>query len=474
MDKQLRELIERQTKLQLRIVEKSREYAGADAESQAELGAALDGMIADREALEEKIGRIRAANGGAQFHLVREDQPLVGRGGSRRALTLEDIPTPADLARRDRLLRRALGGERLSDEQTSEAYREYPVERLMWKRAGQVLSADRSEFTEEEDAAWAQYQANLQAFDKGSQAAQAAPVNQRAYSNVLNLTDGSGGEAVPTLLESMFWPRVFSYAARPNAVDGNFTVRRLPFMSNLDVPLLGGTPAWAEIAAAADGTTQRPTTSKHSFAAVKYGAHVPIAQEHLIGGGATNLEQAVLEWIAEGYARTINAAVTNGAADKSVKGIVTRAPTGHTTASGTAVSLADVRAFIRGLGEDIIDDGTAMVQTRLATEAVIAGLITESVRDFNISREGRVILPYGVGIPQWNVDIDAIPAAAGAGNHVMVAGLFRHYAKVYVGGMRFGRFYDQLSDTTLLSFFQIQAGDVVRTEAFSRLTMKSS
>lgn len=470
MDAELKKTLRAHNKLQNQIVEKAREHAAeTDEARRGELKAELDCMIAERMRLEENMDSLRAASAGVNYQIVRSDQPLIGSGASRREMTLEDIPTSAQIAQRHRLLRRLAAGETLSDEQMSEAHREYPVERLMVQRMGHMAKAKGAkEFTEEQDRAWQQYQANLQAFDRGKISDEPTQFRYQ-FSPVLDLSAGFGGEAIPTLLEAMFWPRLYNFAARPMANDANLTVRRLPFQANLDIPLLGGTPAAVVVAAGMEGAEVRPTTSSMSFSPVKYAMHVPIAFEHMIGGGATDLEMAVLDWIAEGFSRSLNLHGTTGDGNRKLKGVVADAGAGATTATNSAVDLAAVRKWLTSLTEDVISRDGTMAMMTLATESAIAGLVKEDDRDFGITPEGRLVLPYGVGIPQWNVNVAQIAASAVVG----VAGDFRQYAKVYVGAMRFGRWYDQLSDTTLVSFFQICAGKVVRPEAFKKLTVKT-
>lgn len=431
--------------------------------------------FADAQRAHEDLERARQSNDLPDLQIVRGDTFLGNSPSGRRDGADRDLtpPSPRELADRHELLIATLSGRELTEEETVQAYRVFPVEKLFVKRILQLSQVDGYDFEPDERKAWAQYQASMRSFNAGN-------FESRAYTNVMNLADGAGAEVIPTVLQTRIWPDV--YRMGPLADDTGLTVIRLPWEAKTEVALLGGTPDAVVRGPGVDGDPVKPTTGKIAFSPKKYSLHVPLASEILIGGGYTDIETRITQWIAKGFGRRFNIDRTDGdGGNAHVKGFLQDAQTGVTTASGTAITATEVRDLIIAYGEDYLGRPGTRFMCTLATENYIAQLRTSNgQREFPLNGvEGRPILPYGVGMPTWNRAMDQIPTTAAAGNEPCAIVDLAEYAVLYIGQMRFAREYDVLSDSQLLGVFMstdsklIQDGSV-KTASAQKLVMKSN
>lgn len=458
--------------------------------------------FADAQRIHGELETARAANDLPDIEVVRSDRGLPpnpsGGISPRSGGDLSEIPSPMDLLDRHQLMMRALSSmsrtqnddgttrtlglfaDQLTDDEVGRATRVYAVERLFVKRIAELCEVGDMQMTADERKAWAQYQASAKAFERGD-------FQSRAFTNVLNLGTNQGAEVIPTILQAQIWPRVFMQG--PLADDNLVYVIRLPWEAKTDVALLGGAPKATVVAPGANATPGQPRTAKVNFDPNKYTLMTAMASELITGGGFTDIERRLVDWLAEGFGVAFNEDGTVGDGSNKMKGFLGDAAT-VTAASGTTFTADEVRSTIIGLGDHWIGRPNVRAMCTLAVENRIAqmrvtsgtgGTASTDGREFMVApTTGRLILPYGLGMPLWNRAMSEVPASAGANNHVFAVGDFSQYARCYVGAMRFGRDYELQSDSHLLAFFQsadaktiYDSGDTSKPAPFRKLTLAS-
>lgn len=378
------------------------------------------------------------------------DDILMGRDFSYEPVEVDAI------MRRTELNYRAQRGERLTDEQTVEATRIYPVERLLGRHLVEMARPGASGMTSEQRKAWVDHAGRMEKAE-------------RALSNAYNTaTANQGGSLIPETLAT----QIFAAAAYtgPFADDTGLTVFRNEVNGKFNLPTIeGADKAVAGVQAeGADGTIARLSTGIVELTPVKFAVHRAASWE-MLTGDYVSLEAWLSRNAGQAFGRQMNADRTTGG-----NGIVGAAPAKSVTArvatfTGTLVNEAAVTALVKLLDVEYWARPGAMFQMHANTELDLLALKdgTTNARTYPRDQSGRLILPRIGNRYQLNNALDDSNFASG--DLAAIVGDRAEYAVLYVGGFRVASDYEQISDQFLLSWYMSHDGAPAVPEAFAAL-----
>lgn len=413
----------------------------------AEFKTKLDRAIAERESLKTQIADVERVEAMEERRIARRDRSPGQRTGAG-ALGALDLPTVDQMLARDRLLRVAIRGRTLSDENLAIASEIFPVEQLyarhMMDQARRTQGLD-PEMESDQRKAWAAYRA----LDR----------QVRAISNGLaSNTAGEGDEYVPAFLDRMIQSERVGVA--PLGGDDLVTVRRTPSFADYDLPGAAGVTVTqlgtdGNKGEGLDIPSTQVTTSVDKITAKKLKFATEWTYE-FAQSDATDF----IEWLAREVGQQMALRLSNRRSEAMRTGA-----TGVDVGANNALTLADVRNLFKALPSQYFGMPTTRClmngSTEITMRTIQVGGSNTPLAFQAETVDGELRLFRGVPAVIDDSIEEAATASVANDDIVMVLGeCARVWAVEFGGGIRNYTRHRADEDDTIKTVFLTSVGEV--------------
>ena len=432
-------------------------------EDRTEVRANFDTLMTDAEAVQEDITRVQKTYALADRTDMRRDIARGADSPATREVTADAIAQRDDLVHRGHIF-----GELSTEEERVIANTTFAGENLTHLALAEKFFRDTI-MTEQERAAYnAFHAARSEAIARRNRRMQRA-LGAEAY----DATATHGAEYVPTTLQSaIFAQAVFE---GPLAADTGFVIERIPHHGNVDVGTLARATPASVGALGTDGTLEDPLTGKIELVPNKYQKLAGFPEELLLGG-YTDFEAKLTLQFGKAFGMALNTDRTVGDGTSKIAGLVGTANDVTTTGNGVAVDTTavvkevDFTDMIGSMNKHYSNHPRLRIHMSRAIEALIWSRRSSGIREFGLDNQRRLIMPFGI-------PFDVNPALAEKANATTdkVAMVFVpdvYHVLYAMGGMRFGREYQLISDEVLIAMRLSTDGQVGDEQGIFRLAGK--
>ena len=394
--------------------------------------------------MQEDITRVQKTYALADRTDMRRDIARGADSPATREVTADAIAQRDDLVHRGHIF-----GELSTEEERVIANTTFAGENLTHLALAERYFRDTI-MTEQERAAYnAFHAARAEAMATRSRRLQQRALSAEAY----DATATHGAEYVPTTLQSaIFAQAVFE---GPLAADTGFVIERIPHHGNVDVGTLARATAASVGTLGTDGTLEDPATGKIALTPNKYQKLAGFPEELLLGG-YTDFEAKLTLQFGKSFGLALNTDRTTGDGSTKISGLVGTAndvagagQNGVSVATTAVVKEADFTNMIGTMNKHYNNHPRLTIHFSRAIEALIWVRRASGVREFGLDNQRKLIMPFGI---PYAVNPALATKANNAADKVAMIFVPDVYHVLYaMGGMRFGREYQLISDEVLIA-----------------------